>query len=266
MSHFSEEEIRNSYKTKWLGSKLHCYEEIDSTNTQARRMAEEGAPHGTVVVAERQTAGRGRSGRRWESPQGTGLWFSMILRPDVCPDNASMLTLVGAMAVTRAIQVLAGLKPQIKWPNDIVLSTRKVCGILTEMSARNNQVDYIVLGIGVNVKRQEFPTQIAEIATALEMECDTVVSREQLLVEILKAFEYYYELYLKNMDLSPMQEEYNGYLVNCGRQVRILDPGGAYEGLAKGINHRGELLIEKNGEIFTVNSGEVSVRGIYGYV
>lgn len=265
--------------TKWLGKHVYAYEEISSTNTEAKRLAEQGAEHGSVVTAEVQTAGRGRHGRSWVSPKGEGIWFSLLLKPDIRTDNASMLTLVAAMAVVKAIGRTTGLQPQIKWPNDIVLSGKKVCGILTEMSAQIDHVNYMVVGIGINVKTREFPKEIARTASSLEAELErrgafaedgtparTTVSGPQLLEAVLEEFEHYYGLYMETMDMSRIMEEYNSFLANKDRQVRVLDPNGDYEGKALGINHRGELLVEHQGQIVCVNSGEVSVRGIYGYV
>ena len=253
-------------ETAWLGENIYFYRETDSTNTRARSLAEEGAPHGSVVVAEIQNAGRGRRGRQWSSPEGAGIWFTILLKPDIRPDDASMLTLVAAMAVAGGIARITGLTPQIKWPNDVVLSGKKVCGILTEMSAQVNHVDHVVVGIGINVKPQAFPPEIAGKATALETEYGQPVVRPLLLEAVLEEFEHYYELYMQTMDVSLFLEEYNAILANKDRQVKVLDPAGAYEGTARGINARGELLVEREGELVLVNSGEVSVRGIYGYV
>lgn len=251
----------------WLGKTIHNYEEIDSTNTEGKRLAEKGAGHGTVIQAQIQTAGRGRRGRSWSSPKGAGLWFSMILRPDVSQESAPVITLAAAMAVVKAIERLPGAKPQIKWPNDVVMSGKKVCGILTEMSPRKEGVDYIIVGIGINVKQQAFPPDVILTATSLEQELPGVsVCNEMLLSAVLEEFEHYYEKYLQTMDVSLFLDEYHDRLANKDKQVKVLDPRGVYEGIARGINQRGELLVEREGTLITVNAGEVSVRGIYGYV
>ena len=252
-----------------------CYfEEIDSTNMAAKRIAEESDRadwHGCVVVAEKQTAGRGRRGRGWSSPPGTGLFFSILLKPGIAPGNASMLTLVKGMATVKGISEVTGLKPQIKWPNDVVLNGRKIVGILTEMSAQIDYVNHIVIGTGINVSQTEFPEEIAKTATSLKLELEAEgrnvpLSRAQILGAVLQYFEQYYETFLKTEDLSVLMEEYNSMLVNRGKMVRVLDPLGEYEGTALGINDRGELLVEREDGICQVSSGEVSVRGIYGYV
>lgn len=270
----SKSEIESLLRTKWAGHPIHYFDEIDSTNTEAKRIAEEleGVKgHGTVVVADMQSAGRGRRGRSWSSPHGTGIFFTILLKPDIAPTNAPMLTLVKALATTKGIAQVTGLNPQIKWPNDIVLNGKKIVGILTEMSAQIDYVNHIVVGTGINVHQTEFPREIAQTATSLDLELQQAgmkiqISRAELLGAILEQFEHYYEIYLKTQDLSALVEEYNAMLVNCGRGVRVLDPQGEFEGVALGINARGELLVERDGETVKISSGEVSVRGIYGYV
>lgn len=270
----SQSEVASQLHTKWLGREVCYFEEIDSTNMAAKRIAEESDRadwHGCVVVAEKQTAGRGRRGRGWSSPPGTGLFFSILLKPGIAPGNASMLTLVKGMATVKGISEVTGLKPQIKWPNDVVLNGRKIVGILTEMSAQIDYVNHIVVGTGINVSQTEFPEEIAKTATSLKLELEAEgrnvpLSRAQILGAVLQYFEQYYETFLKTEDLSVLMEEYNSMLVNRGKMVRVLDPLGEYEGTALGINDRGELLVEREDGICQVSSGEVSVRGIYGYV
>ena len=270
----SESEIASQLHTKWLGKSIRYFDELDSTNTEAKRIAEEPGEddwHGTVVVADMQTAGRGRRGRSWRSPHGAGLFFTILLKPEIDPENAPMLTLVKAMAVVRGIHQATGLQPQIKWPNDIVLHGKKIVGILTEMSAQIDYVNHIVVGTGINVHHREFPEEIAKTATSLDLEMqqtgqNSEISRAQLLGAVLEQFELYYKTYLQTQDLSALMEEYNDMLVNRNANVRVLDPLGEYEGRALGIDRRGQLLVEREGEQVKVSSGEVSVRGIYGYV
>lgn len=268
----SKQEIESLIRTKWLGNEVFYYDEIDSTNTEAKRKAEEGAPHGTLVVADMQNAGRGRRGRNWSSPRNQGIFFTILLRPEIEPANAPMLTLVKAIAVARGISKCTGLKAQIKWPNDVVINGKKVVGILTEMSAQIDYVNHIVVGTGINVHQTSFPEELAEKATSIDIELRNTgktgtVSRAQLLEEILEQFEACYETYIQTQDLSGLIEEYNQTLVNIGCKVKVLDPLGEFEGCALGINKHGGLLVEReNGKIEEISSGEVSVRGIYGYV
>lgn len=267
---FGATEIESRLHTKWLGTPLHFYPETDSTNVRAKLEAEEGEKSGALFVADKQTAGRGRRGRSWESPAGGNLYFTLLLRPEISPDRASMLTLVAAMALTKSLKEFLPEeeKPKvgIKWPNDVVLGGRKVCGILTEMSTEPEHIHYVVIGIGVNTGKQEWPEELADKATSLEENLGHKVNRSLLLSRFLGEFEKAYETFLDTEDMSLLKEEYDEMLVNRERTVRVLDPKGEYEGLAKGINNRGELLVETQGEVREVYAGEVSVRGILGYI
>ncbi len=261
------EELESRAVTKWAGRRVTCYDVTDSTNIQAKADAENGAEHGSLVIADMQTAGRGRSGKSWSSPPGANVYFTLILKPRLAPEKAFMLTPVMALAVAEGISRSCGIEPRIKWPNDIVMDGKKVCGILAEMSAEKGSVRYVVIGVGINVGQQDFPAEIADVATCLRKECGRDVSRQELVLEIMRAFEEYYEIFAESEDLSGLTERYNGLLVNIGRRVRVLDPAGEYEGKAKGVDERGRLLVEtEDGSIRQVYAGEVSVRGIYGYV
>ena len=214
-----------------------------------------------------QTAGRGRRGRTWNSPAGINVYFTLILKPDYAPDKASMVTLIMALAVAEGIRETCGIEAGIKWPNDIVVNGRKVCGILTEMSVEREFIHYVVIGVGINVGIQEFAPELTATATSLEAECGRSVSKAALVANTMQAFEKYYEKFQSSTDLSGVLTEYNGRLVNRGREVRVLDPKGEYQGVAQGINSTGELLVSmEDGSVSRVYAGEVSVRGIYGYV
>ena len=214
-----------------------------------------------------QTAGKGRRGRNWSSPKGSGIWMTFILRPQIGPDRASMLTLVSAMAVQKVIEKETGLKAVIKWPNDIVVNGKKVCGMLTEMSAELEWINYVVVGIGINANTKKFPEEIADVATSLSIELGRDITRSNLVAGFGAAFEGYYDRFIKNGDMSDLMDEYNKNLANLDNKVKILDPKGEYTGISKGINKEGELLVtDEDGNERIVRSGEVSVRGIYGYV
>ncbi len=250
-----------------FGREVEYHETIDSTNVRAKRLAEEGAAAGTLVVSDCQEAGRGRRGRTWVSPSGKNVFMSLILRPEILPSSASMVTLVAALAVCDGIEKATGLSSFIKWPNDIVSNGKKLCGILTEMSAELEGIHYVVVGIGINANMEEFPEDVKKTATSLFLETGEKVRRSRLIAAVMEAFEEYYEEFISQGDLSGLIGVYNKHMVNAGGEIRILDPAGEYTGRALGINEKGELLVEmESGEVKHVISGEVSVRGIYGYV
>ncbi len=264
---FGQHELESRMETEWAGHPVTFYETVNSTNLQAKLDAENGAGEGALIVADKQTAGRGRRGRSWNSPAGTNVYFTLILKPDYAPDKASMVTLIMALAVVEGIRATCGVQTGIKWPNDIVADGKKICGMLTEMSVEQNYIHYVVIGVGINVGLQEFAPEIAATATSLQEVCGQPVPRAELVANVMKAYEKYYARFCKTLDLKELREEYNGLLVNCGRQVRVLDPKGEYTGLSRGINESGELLVElSDGSVTEVFAGEVSVRGIYGYV
>ena len=261
-----ESEIKSRLHTRWSGKELIFRPVTGSTNIDAKAAAEEGAPEGTLVVTEQQEAGRGRRGRGWFSPEGCNLYFTLLLRPECAPDQACMLTLVMALAVAGAVRQL-GLDAGIKWPNDVVIAGKKVCGILTEMSAEPDFIHYVVIGTGVNVNQETFPEEIAGTATSLRIEKGERIKRAELLAAVMEHFERAYETFRTSWDLSGLAAEYESLLLNKDRPVRVLDPKGAFEGTARGINEKGELLVERqDGSVERVYAGEVSVRGVYGYV
>lgn len=260
------EEVDSLLETEWAGHPVVYEEEQESTNQTAKMLAEQGASHGTLVVAERQVSGRGRRGRPWHSPKGSGIWMSILLRPQIHPMSASMLTLVAAMAVYDAISSrVEGCA--IKWPNDIVINGRKVCGILTEMSSELDNIHYVVIGIGINVNTDGFPEDIAAVAASMHVITGEYYKRAEIIADVWKSFEKYYDQFLQTENLSLMVESYNQRLVNMGRKVYIEERGSQYEGTACGIDSEGALLVEKtDGTRTAVISGEVSVRGVLGYV
>ena len=264
---FGQNELESRMNTKWAGYPVKFYDSLSSTNLQAKLDAENGAEEGTLIVADMQTAGRGRKGRSWSSPAGTNIYFTLILKPKFAVELASMVTLVMGMAAAEGIRKTCGVEAEIKWPNDIVTGGKKVCGILAEMSVEREYIHYVVIGAGINVRAQHFPEEIADVATSLQVECGRKVSRAELIVNVLKAFEDCYSIFQEAGSLEPLIERYNRLLVNKDREVRVLDPGGEFRGIARGINRTGELLVElPDGNITEVYAGEVSVRGIYGYV
>lgn len=261
------EEIKSILDTDWLAHDILYFDSIDSTNNEIKRQAEAGAKEGILAIAECQTAGRGRRGRTWESPAGTGIWMSFLLKPDISPEKAPMITIIAALSCAGAVNEVTGLKAGIKWPNDIVINGKKLTGILTEMSAETDCVNYVVVGIGINANMTEFPEDIRATATSLAIEAGHRVSRSTVVAEFLKNFEKYYGIFIKDGNLSGLKAEYEAESVNMNRQVAVITSGGELIRKAVGINDEGELLVEDDeGNVTSVRSGEVSVRGIYGYV
>lgn len=263
----TEAEIKSLMHTEWVAKEVLYFDTIDSTNTKAQELAEKGYPSGTLVVADKQESGKGRRGRSWVSPSGTGIFMTLMIKPDINPNNASMLTLVAALAVAKAITSVTGEEALIKWPNDIVINGKKVCGILTEMNAQFDYINHIVVGIGINVHNESFPEEISQMASSLMIEAGGKrFHRAQIIAETMSYFEQYYDTFLKTQDLSALVREYDELLVNRNKSVRVLDPKEPFDGKAMGITPKGELIVDTWESRKLVSSGEVSVRGIYGYV
>lgn len=263
----TEAEIKSLMHTDWVAKEVLYFDTIDSTNTKAQELAEKGYPSGTLVVADKQESGKGRRGRSWVSPSGTGIFMTLMIKPDINPNNASMLTLVAALAVAKVITSVTGEEALIKWPNDIVVNGKKVCGILTEMNAQFDYINHIVVGIGINVHNESFPEEISQMASSLMIEAGGKrFHRAQIIAETMSYFEQYYDTFLKTQDLSALVREYDELLVNRNKSVRVLDPKEPFDGKAMGITPKGELIVDTWESRKLVSSGEVSVRGIYGYV
>lgn len=247
--------------------KIFHYKEIDSTNNKAKQLAAEGVCHGSLVIADRQTAGRGRRGRIWLSDDEDNIYMTILLRPEFAPEKAPMMTLVMAYSAAKVIRKVTGLEVQIKWPNDLVWNGRKLVGILTEMSVKNSGIEYVVVGVGVNVNTTHFAEEVKDTAVSICQATGRKWKKEQLVTEITKHFLEDYKLFEQTEDLAQIQEAYNALLVNCGREVCILGEKESYCAKALGINAYGELLVQReDGTKEAVYAGEVSVRGVYGYV
>ena len=258
----NKESIARGLAAKWAGCEIVYFEETDSTNRQARLLAAEGAAHGTLVIADRQSAGRGRRGRSWISPAGEGVFMSLIVRPDVPPSGVAKLSLTLALAVSRAIERETGLDARIKWPNDIVIGGRKICGMLLEMDATAEKVRSIVAGVGINVHQREFDEEIAHTASSLDLMAGRRVSRSAVVRAFLEEFE-------RAMALSDeaMMDAYRARSATIGQRVQVIGLSGTYTGMAQGITESGSLLVESDaGDVREVLAADVSVRGIMGYV
>ncbi len=242
--------------TAWLGQEYKYLTEVDSTNIYAKRWADAGAPHGAVAAADLQTAGRGRLGRAWSSPSGTGVWFSLVLRPHIPPDKAPQLSLATAVGVAAGLRAL-GYAAGIKWPNDIYIDGRKVCGMLTEMHGSVESVEWVVVGIGINCLNRELPPEIRDIATTLALASDKPVIRAQVLGEVLNHLEYYYDL-LAREGFAGIRREWLANNITLGKRVNIRTLDETFFGEALDMNEDGSLLVKRDeGGEYTLVTGDV---------
>ncbi len=301
----SKEEIERRLTTRWAACNIVYKDVTDSTNNDAMDMAAEGAAHGTLVVADKQEAGRGSRGRSWETPAGTNIAMSLVIRPTAPADRISMLTLVMGLSVAEGVDLAIAesiadgretqaasssgsrVYSQIKWPNDVVIDKKKICGILTELHMNpDNSIRDVVIGVGINVNMTDFPDEIKGVAGSLLTQTGKRVNRSLVVARVMERFEENYEKFQMSYDLSSLKEQYESRLINKGEKVKILDSGktggtpAAWDarsgtvGCALGITDLGELLVDVTGEqegshhrdIRTVGAGEVSVRGLYSYV
>lgn len=283
----SSELIAGQLNTKWAARMIVYKDVTGSTNNDARELSKEGAENGTLVVADKQETGRGSNGRGWETPAGTNIAMSLVLRPGVGIERIPMLTLVMGLSVAEGIELaLDEASCRIKWPNDVILGGRKVCGILTELHLKpEGGIDDAIIGVGINVNMVDFPDEIKEVAGSLLTQTGVRVDRSTLVARVMERFEENYEKFESTGDMSLLKDRYEARLVNKGQRVMILDTRkvavvASREAVDEkfrqtkdvqcqclGITELGALLVRMDsGEIREINSGEVSVRGIYGYV
>ena len=250
----------------WRGN-IHHFTTIDSTNTQAKRMAAAGAPHGTVLVADAQTAGRGRLGRTFHSPADAGVYLSLILRPQLLPGQLMHLTCAVAVAMCDAVEQTIGLRPHIKWTNDLVAQRKKLGGILTELSVgKNGLVDYAVIGIGINCNQlpEDFPEEIADIATSCRILCGQAAHRPALIARMVEALE---QMSRNLSDSHTTLARYRKDCITIGQKISVLRADDIRHGTALDVDESGALMVLfEDGHTEAVSSGEVSIRGMYGYV
>ena len=254
--------VRRGLDTRWAGCRIEYLQTVDSTNRYARALAQQGAPHGTLVLADEQTAGRGRRGRGWISPAGEGVFMSLILRPQAHPSQVARLSLLTALAVAEGIAGETGLDARIKWPNDIVVGGSKVCGMLLEMNADEQSVHDVVAGVGINVHQTAFPEEIARTASSLDLLSGRRQSRAALVRAFLGAFER-----APALSDADMMRAYRGRSATLGQRVQVVALSGTFTGLAEAITDAGALVVlGDDGERREVLAADVSVRGIMGYV
>ncbi|MDY3929640.1 MAG: biotin--[acetyl-CoA-carboxylase] ligase [Clostridia bacterium] len=259
----SAEEVKNNLNTEIIGRNIIYTETVDSTNSLAKQRNDEA--DGTVFLTDIQTAGRGRRGKAWKSADKNGLWMTILLKPDISPQLISCLTLVAGLAVQRALTDICGVGFEIKWPNDLVLNKKKVCGILCEMSCEVEKIDYAVCGIGINLNNEEFDNEIKNIATSVFIEKGKKVKRCDAAAAVIENFEKLYMRFIKD-GIENITEEYKEVCATLGKDVVIVKNGKEERAKALDITSSGELVIESYGKRKIISSGEVSVRGLFGYV
>ena len=255
-------EIQSRLKTKLFGrSIIQHYPELESTNNEAKRLAAGGCPEGTLVLAEAQGAGRGRLSRGWFSPHAKGIWLSVVLRPPFSPQEAPKCTMMAAIAVNRAIRRVAKIDSGIKWPNDILCGGKKLVGILTEMSAEMDAINYVVIGMGINVNiaQEEFPDDIANIATSLSILAGRTISRMELLLAILEDLEEVYQTVVSE-GFKNILQDWRSQSITLGQTVDVIGINHRFSGVAVDIDEEGALLVRTDVGIERVIAGDVSIR------
>ena len=253
--------IENSLKTKYIGNEILCFDEVDSTNTVAKFLAESGNDEGAVVISEVQTKGKGRRGKKWESPTG-GVWLSIILKPDIAPSKAPLITLATGVAVAKTLRNI-GADARIKWPNDILIHDKKVSGILTEANAKFNTVDYVIVGVGIdsNLNIGVLPERLQEKSTTLKKELESKITETEIISKFLNEFEKVYDLF-KEEKFDDILYDWRKMSGTIGSYVEIKQPLGKFlKGYAIGINNEGALIIEENnGNLKKIISGECIIK------
>lgn len=265
MGRLTEPAILHRLNTRLIGRTIRCCSEVDSTFRVMRRLENEGVMHGTVVTAESQTEGRGRFDRKWESRTGAGLYFNLLLRPDLPPMCAARIIPAVAVGVCSALRSM-GFDASIKWPNDIVISSRKVCGMLAEMGLDGDKLRFVSVGIGLNVAQtlEDFPDALRDKAGSLSMFATTEPDRTEVLCEVLFHIEQSIDLLME--DFPSLLDRYRALCITLGREIQA--SGGAdLRGTAIDINQDGELIVRDDaGVLHTLRTADVSVRGVMGYV
>lgn len=262
-SPFNGVEVSSALSTDFIGRNIRFYPSVDSTNKKAFELGRAGEPEGTAVIADAQTGGKGRLGRKWESPAGVNLYTSILLRPGIPPARAHNLTFVSAVAVAETVGRLSPVRPVVKWPNDILLDGKKTAGILLEMDSEPDRVHFIVAGIGVNIniKDADLPAQLREIATSLYEKRGELTDRAGFAAALYSDFEKWYKVYMEQ-GFSPVMEAWKGYFASTGRRVTVRSLDAVTEGVCTGVDADGALLVRtSSGAVERVVSGDVEQRG-----
>jgi len=263
---YNQSELLSELSTQSMGRELVFLETVGSTNDYAKRLAMAGTDK-MVVISDEQTSGKGRLGRNWTSEKGTGVWMSVVLKPDIEPSEAPKITQIAAAAMIQAIEKEVNVEIQVKWPNDLILNKKKVCGILTEMSAELGGINYVIVGLGVNVNQTSMPEELIDKATSLKMGLDKTISRKSIVLNFLEMFEYLYDDFIETRSLMKTIDICKKKSILLGKTVRIITKAGTRIVQVNDINEDGHLMvINEDGKEEAIFYGEVSVRGLYDYI
>jgi len=254
----TEHDIKQHLRTKTFGKRIFCFDSIDSTNTYAKKMASQDSEEGTLVIAEEQTAGRGRFDRTWHSSPGTNLTFSVIIRPNITPQRVGILSLYAGLAVTEAVQELSYTSPTCKWPNDVLVNGKKLCGILSEAIFNSGQISAVIIGIGLNVNQTEFSNTLASTATSIALECKKMFDRFHVLATVLEKLESLYTL-IQTDNLDKILQRWQSHATMFGKEVTIKQHGQRVKGIAQAIDLDGALIISTNGTENKIVAGDVTI-------
>ncbi|MFA6469621.1 MAG: biotin--[acetyl-CoA-carboxylase] ligase [Bacteroidota bacterium] len=255
----TQENISALLDTELFGKKIYCFDSIDSTNSFAKTLSKNDAPHGTVIIAEEQTAGRGRLQRNWQSPKGANLLFSIVLYPDFGMEKISLLPFAGSLAVADAIDSVTGLSATCKWPNDVLINNKKVCGMLAESSTTATEIKKIILGIGINVNQKEFPAELSAKATSLKIESGKDLDRIFLVQKVLEELEHRY-IQLSNFPPQQLLNDWRMKALLFGKKITVLESEFSFAATAIDVAEDGSLIIQtEDGEKRSIFAGDVSL-------
>jgi BirA family biotin operon repressor/biotin-[acetyl-CoA-carboxylase] ligase len=258
---FNVEELRGYFLTRIIGRRIEYYEELASTNTEALRLALEDAPEGTVVIADSQSEGRGRLDRIWESPPSMNLYLSIVLRPDIPAASASLIPLAVGVAVADVISKFCPGRVQLKWPNDVLIDGRKICGILTEMRTRAERVHFIIVGIGVNInmRKLNFPREIRETATSLQIGTECEIERLDVAIRLFENLERWYRIFLSGGEAA-IREKWLQYADIIGKRIEVVFKSDTQRGTVTGLDESGALLLEGETGMQQVLAGDIYIE------
>lgn len=264
---YDNKDILNSFEVMQrisnsnLWKKCYYFDKVSSTNDEAKIKAFNDEKEGTIIIAEEQYEGKGRQGKSWASARGTGLWMSVILKPNILPTQAAQLTLITGISLCRAIKKSTNLEVYIKWPNDIVINRKKVSGTLTEMSAEIERTKFVIIGIGININTEEFPYELEKKATSLKLETGKTYERREIVSNVLEELENVYLQYIKTNSFVPFKEEYKNLCINMNKDVKLKYKNNEIIAKTIDISDSGELIVkDNNNQNLNIFSGEVSIR------